>query len=165
MNLLKKLFRQEESASKTSESQENPIVAFTINYNTGNDALNSGNNRTAVNFYDNAIKTWEDALQHNPNSIPEEMVAMCLTNRGTALTRLGAVNEAISSFDRSISVRPSYVMAYYGKAWVLEWDERVGPAINAWETYLQAAGNLASEREAIAYAREHLSHLKKFVSS
>jgi len=136
---------------------DSPVTSFSFRYSAGNAALNSGDNDGAVKAYNDAIAVWEKGGRI---SIPGQMIAMCLTNLGTAYTRLGLVDEALLSFDRSIEVHPSFLMALYNKAWLLENANRDQEAIEAWESYLQLAQTKSSEQDSITEAQRHLSSLK-----
>lgn len=134
-----------------------PIVSFTLHYNAGNAALNSGDNDGAVRAYKDAVSVWEKC---GGASIPGQMMAMCLTNLGIAYTRRGLVAEAIEAFDRSLEVHPSFLMALYNKAWLLEKANRTAEAIDTWEAYLKSARTDFRERDSIPEAERHLSLCK-----
>ena len=134
-----------------------PIVSFTINYNVGNAALNSGDNDRAIRAYKKAVTVWEKT---ESTTIPSEMMAMCLTNLGIAYTRKESVVEAIAAFDRSIEIHPSFLMALYNKAWLLEKVGRIVEAIDTWGTYLKLARADSKEQDSIPEAERHLSLCK-----
>ena len=133
-----------------------PIVFFTLDYHAGNRELNRGDNSSAVQKYLSAIRVWKNS----DAAIPTEMVAMCLTNLGTAYTRQKMFNDAIDSFDRSLEIHASFLMAQYNKAWLLEDSQRIDEAIEAWTAYLTAASKDRREQESILEAEKHLSLLK-----
>ncbi len=136
------------------------MVSFTISYNRGNALLNAKDNAEAVKAYGSAIEAWEGAVKQGDTSIPTEMVSMCLTNLGTAYTRLGLVDEALRAFNRSLEIRPTFLMALYNKASLLDNANRIEEAIEAWESYLQLAQTNSRERDSIPEAQRHLSLLK-----
>jgi tetratricopeptide (TPR) repeat protein len=134
-----------------------PIVSFMINYNGGNAALNSGDNDGAVRAYKKAVTVWEKTEN---TTIPSQMMAMCLTNLGIAYTRQGLVVEEIAVFDRSIEIHPSFLMALYNKARLLEKVGRIAEAIGTWGTYLKLARTHSREQDSIPKAERHLSLCK-----
>ena len=136
---------------------DSPLMLFSFRYSAGNAALNSGDNNGAVTAYKDAVAVWEKS---DKGSIPGQMIAMCLTNLGTAYTRLRLIDEALSSFNRSIEVHPSFLMAIYNKAWLLENIKRVREAIEAWELYLRLAQTSREERDSFVEAQWHLDLLK-----
>jgi len=93
--------------------------------------------------------------------MPEELVAMCLTNRGVAFVELGKTKEALHSYDRAIDVRPSYPLALYNKASLLEKSGSFRKAMQAWEVYIQVAERDFREHnsQSLTTAREHLARL------
>lgn len=134
-----------------------PIVSFTLSYNAGNNALNSGNNVEAVRLFKIAAAVWDRC---EDTSIPSEMMAACMTNLGTAYTRQGLIDDAIRSFDRSLEVNSSFITALYNKAWLLEKVNRTAEAIVTWEAYLKSARTDFREKDLILETEKHLSLCK-----
>lgn len=141
-------------------NDNSPLLVFTMAYDDGNYFLSSGNITDAVEKYREALKTWKRALKNNDKSIPEMMVAMCLTNLGSAYVKLEMLDKALSTFERALSVHPSFLLAKYNRAWLLENMQRNSEAIQAWESYLADAKQDLREQESIAEAKRHLNILK-----
>jgi len=153
MNMFQRLFGKKAEA-------DSPLVSFTFDYNGGNGALGAGDNKTAVERYTAAIRTWDDASKHEDDPIPKQMVAMCLTNLGTAYTRLDMADDALRVLERSLAIAPSFLMAQYNRAWLLERVQRNSEAIQAWESYLASARHDPREHASIPEAERHMSRLK-----
>ncbi|MGD9727486.1 MAG: tetratricopeptide repeat protein [Nitrospiraceae bacterium] len=94
------------------------------------------------------------SLAIRPNS-PE-----VLNNLGTVYKTLGDKANAMTSFEKAVSVRPNYAMARYNLAQLFEATDRKR-AITEYETYIALVDGIPEEADRILLAKQRVKDLKR----
>lgn len=70
----------------------------------------AGNARITEEKYEEAITSYDEAINLNPNYIS------AWNNKGIALFRLGRYEDAIGCYDKALEINPNHANAWYNKA-------------------------------------------------
>jgi Flp pilus assembly protein TadD len=98
--------------------------------------FNLGLKQASAGEFNNAISSWEKALELNPN------LSEAWHNRGSALGRLGKYREAIESFEQALAIAPNNDRAWNDRAHALYQLQMWQDAVTSWDKAIAiAAGN------------------------
>ena len=93
--------------------------------------FNLGLKQVSGGEFDNAIASWEKALNINPN------LSEAWHNRGSALGRLGRYQEAVESFQRALSIDSANYQAWNDRAHALYQMQHWLAAAESWSNALK----------------------------
>lgn len=118
-----------------------------IHYNIGKIYYNE------KGLYYEAVSSFQKALQVEPSNT---QVRLAL---GEIYEEKGLYNDAVDQYMRILQVEPRHTTANYNMAMALEKID-VKKAITQWETYLEIAVGVQSEKDWVDIARQHLKKLR-----
>ncbi len=97
---------------------------------------NLGNALKALNRFDAALSSYDQAIKHGPG------YAEAYYNRGLALQELGRWTDALESYNRAISLSPNYA-AYCNRGIVLRELKRLDEALDSYDRAIALQPDLA----------------------
>ena len=98
---------------------------------TPEDFFNAGNLSAEDGAFEDAVTSYDRALQINPNNYQS------WSNRGNVLSELGRKEEAITSYDCALQINPDYYIAWFNRGNVLSELGRKEEAIASYGHVLQ----------------------------
>jgi tetratricopeptide (TPR) repeat protein len=105
-------------------------------------------------LYHEAVAEYQKAMILDPTLLEVHL------NLGELYEEKGLYDEAIARYRYVLSLEPKHPMATYGLAVAYEKVD-VPKAIAQWESYIELAGSLPSEKEWVEIARRHLNKLQR----
>ena len=105
--------------------------------NTASYWVAKGDDYSSNEFYDDAIKAYNKAIEIDPNA------TMAWYNKGINLKNLGKYNEAIECFNKTIELNPQYFSAYSSMGETLSYLGKKEEAITAYDEAIRINPNFS----------------------
>lgn len=93
--------------------------------------FNLGLKQASAEEFENAIASWQKALEIDPN------LSEAWHNQGSALGRLGKYEAAIASFERALTIAPHNCQAWIDRAHALYQLQKWSEAVASWDKALE----------------------------